>query len=117
MIAHGLKGNCSVTEVDLVSLGGMLVRFELLTRVFQSDNRRSRHLMSSRNLICSGLGQVMDIVKLEITEGLRQGHGADKGIALTHLTGLCLFVHFEYLEELNLESFDFPHFHVHLLAR
>ena len=120
MIAEGLKGNCSVTEVDLVSLGGMLVRFELLTRVFQSDNQRSRHLMSSSssNLICSGLGEVMDIfVKLKITEGLRQGHGADKGIAITNRDGAkCLFLSFERLEQIDLDKFDFKDKFVRMLS-
>ena len=31
MIAEGLKGNCSVTMVDLVSAGLLLVRLLLLT--------------------------------------------------------------------------------------
>ena len=38
MIAEGLKGNCSVTSVDLVSAGLLLVRLLLLTRVEQSGN-------------------------------------------------------------------------------
>jgi hypothetical protein len=38
MIAESLKGNCSVTWVDLVSAGLFLVRLLLLTCVEQSDN-------------------------------------------------------------------------------
>jgi hypothetical protein len=39
MIAEGLKGNCSVTEVGLVSAGLLLVRLLLLTFVEQDENR------------------------------------------------------------------------------
>ena len=38
MIAEGLKGNCSVTEVKLVSAGLLLVRLLLLTCVEQARN-------------------------------------------------------------------------------
>ena len=38
MIAEGLKGNRSVTEVDLVSAGLLLARLLLLTSVEQKDN-------------------------------------------------------------------------------
>ena len=39
MIAEGLKGNCSVTAVILVSAGLLLVRLLLLTCVEQEGNR------------------------------------------------------------------------------
>ena len=39
MIAEGLKGTCSVTEVKLVSAGLLLVRLLLLTFVEQDENR------------------------------------------------------------------------------
>ena len=38
LIAEGLKGNCSVTEVKLVSAGLLLVRLLLLTCVEQYGN-------------------------------------------------------------------------------
>ncbi len=38
MIAEGLKGNCSVTEVYLVSAGLLFVRLLLLTCVEQNSN-------------------------------------------------------------------------------
>ena len=38
MIAEGLKGNCSVTKVNLVSAGLLLVRLLLLTCVEQTGN-------------------------------------------------------------------------------
>jgi hypothetical protein len=38
MIADGLKGNCSVTRVDLVSAGLLLVQLLLLTCVEQGGN-------------------------------------------------------------------------------
>ena len=38
MIAESLKGNCSVTEVSLVSAGLLLVRLLLLTCVEQDGN-------------------------------------------------------------------------------
>ena len=38
MIAEGLKGNCSVTEVKLVSAGLLLVRLLLLTCDEQRGN-------------------------------------------------------------------------------
>ena len=39
MIAEGLKGNCSVKNVYLVSAGLLLVRLLLLTCVEQDDNK------------------------------------------------------------------------------
>ena len=39
MIAEGLKGNCSVVEVVLVSAGLLLVRLLLLTCVEQWENK------------------------------------------------------------------------------
>ena len=39
MIAEGLKGNCSVWLVNLVSAGLLLVRLLLLTFVEQDENR------------------------------------------------------------------------------
>jgi hypothetical protein len=65
MIAEGLKGNCSVTEVSLVSAGLSLVRLLLLTCVEQDYNI-----------------EMSDAVKREITQGLQEGHGADKGVAV-----------------------------------
>ena len=105
MIAEGLKGNCSVTKVGLVSLGGMLVRFVLLTCAEQSGN-----------------DGISFPVKQEITEGLRQGHGADKGIAITvgrspGDDSKCLFLSFERLEQIDPETFDFEYKSVSLLAR
>ena len=101
LIAEGLKGNCSVTKVDLVSLGGMLVRFVLLTCAEQSGN-----------------DGISFPVRQEITEGLRQGHGADKGIAITNRDGAkCLFLSFERLEQIDPETFDFEYKSVSLLAR
>jgi hypothetical protein len=50
MIAEGLKGNCSVTCVDLVSAGLLLVRLLLLTCVDKGDN----------------LGDMSDAVKQEV---------------------------------------------------
>ena len=85
MIAEGLKGNCSVTEVGLVSLGGMLVRFVLLTCAEQSGN-----------------DGISFPVKQEITEGLRQGQGADKGITIT--AGACYFCEFETCEGIDLKN-------------
>ena len=88
MIAEGLKGNCSVTEVDLVSLGGMLVRFVLLTCAEQSGN--------------DGISLP---VRQEITEGLRQGHGADKGIVIAINAGaFSLFYDFETCEGIVLQN-------------
>ena len=108
MIAEGLKGTCRVTKVDLVSLGGMLVRFVLLTCAEQSGN--------------DGISLP---VRQEITEGLRQGHGADKGIALTfgvHYFGSrdddlqCQFLSFERLEQIDLDKFDFKDKFVRMLS-
>ena len=94
MIAEGLKsGNCSVMEVGLVSLGGMLVRFVLLTCAEQSRN--------------NGISLP---VKQEITEGLRKNHGADKGIAIA--ARVCRFYDFE-----TCEGIDVCHSKVHMLSR
>ena len=78
MILEGLKGNCSVTWVDLVSAGLLLVRLLLLTCVEQARNE-----------------DMSDAVKREITQGLQEGHGADKGIAVA---ASCRFFDFETCE-------------------
>ncbi len=93
MIAEGLKGNCSVTKVGLVSLGGMLVRFELLTCAEQSGN--------------NGMS---DSVKREITEIVRKNQGSDRGIAIT--ADGDRFYDFE-----NCEGIDLKHSNVRMLAR
>ena len=93
MIAEGLKGNCSVTEVDLVSAGLLLVRLLLLTCDEQYGNR-----------------DISDAVKREITQGLQERHGADKGVAIG---ASCLFFDFETCEEIGLyrENVRFPSLH------
>ena len=42
-----------------------------------------------------------DAVKREITQGLVEGHGVDKGIAVA---GACVFYDFETCEEINLSG-------------
>ncbi len=86
MIAEGLKGNCRVMKVDLVSLGGMLVRFVLLTCAEQSGNN----------------GISLPVWR-EIMEGLRQGHGADKGIVIAIAARVCRFYDFENCEGIELK--------------
>ena len=83
MIAEGLKGNCSVTWVRLVSAGLLLVRLLLLT----CDEQRGNDDMS-------------DAVKREVTQGLQEGHGADNGVAITVISS-CLFFDFETCEEIG----------------
>ncbi len=82
MIAEGLKGNCSVTAVKLVSAGLLLVRLLLLTCVEQDGNK-----------------DMSEAVKREITQGLQEGHGADKGVAVG---ASCRFFDFETCEEIDL---------------
>ncbi len=82
MIAECLKGNCSVTRVNLVSAGLFLVRLLLLTCVVQRDNE-----------------DMSDAVKREITQGLQERHGADKGVAVAPSS--CLF-DFETCEQIDL---------------
>ena len=82
MIAEGLKGNCSVSWVLLVNAGLFLVRLLLLTCVEQSDNE-----------------DMSEAVKREITQGLQERHGLDKGIAIA---GTCIFFDFETCEQINL---------------
>ena len=84
MIAEGLKGNCSVTEVKLVSAGLLLVRLLLLTCVEQYVNR-----------------DMSDAVKREVTQGLLEGHGADKGFAVA---ASCLFFDIETCEKIELSN-------------
>ena len=84
MIAEGLKGNCSVTEVGLVSAGLLLVRLLLLTCDEQGGN-----------------DDMSFAVKREVTQGLQEGHGADKGVAIG---AFCLFFDFETCEEIYLLS-------------
>ena len=94
MIAQGLKGNCSVMEVNLVSAGLLLVRLLLLTCEVQRANE-----------------DMSDAVKREITQGLQEGHGADKGVAV--YAASCLFFDFETCEEINLRHSNvrFPSLH------
>jgi hypothetical protein len=85
MIADGLKGNCSVTRVDLVSAVLLLVRFLLLTCVGQGNNY-----------------DMSDAVKWEITQGLQERHGADKGVAVAGSS--CRFFDFETCENTDLND-------------
>ena len=48
----------------------------------------------------SGNGGMSEAVKREITQGLQEGHGLDKGIAFT--AGACIFFDFETREEIKL---------------
>ena len=47
----------------------------------------------------SGNKGISDAVKREITQGLQEGHGLDKGVAVA---GTCLFFDFETCEGINL---------------
>ncbi len=97
MIAEGLKGNCSVTEVYLVSAGLLLVRLLLLTCDEQGGN-----------------DDISDAVKREVTQGLQEGHGADKGVAISiGADSSCLFFDFETCEEIGLDRSNvrFPSLH------
>ena len=68
LIAQGLQSNCSVTKVSLT-----IVYF------------------------CEEGGPcISDSVKREITQGLQQGHGVDKGVAFA---GSCCFSDFENCEK------------------
>ena len=93
MIAEGLKGNCSVTKVNLVSAGLLLVRLLLLTCVEQRGSR-----------------DMSDALRREITQVLQEGHGADKGVAIG---ASCRFFDFETCEEIRLAysnvRFPSPH--------
>ena len=82
MIAEGLKGNCSVWLVSLVSTGLLLVRLLLLTCVEQD-----------------GYNDISDAVKREVTQVLQEGHGADKGVAAS-----CRFFDFETCEGIVLND-------------
>ena len=95
MIAEGLKGNCSVTKVKLVSAGLLLVRLLLLTCVEQYGN-----------------DDISDAVKREVTQGLQEGHGADNGVAITVISS-CRFFDFETCEEIGLNRLRvrFPSLH------
>ncbi len=95
LIAEGLKGNCSVKNVNLVSAGLLLVRLLLLMWVEQRDN-----------------DDMSDAVKREIAQGLQEGHGADKGVAIT-ADSSCLFFDFETCEEIRLfgNNVRFPSLH------
>ncbi len=84
IIAEGLKGNCSVTCVDLVSAGLLLVRLLLLTCMEQYGNVN-----------------MSDAVKREITQVLQEGQGADKGVAIT-VASSCCFFDFATCEEIDL---------------
>ena len=47
----------------------------------------------------SGIQSISDAVKREITQGLQEGHGADKGIAVA---GTCVFYDFETCEGIDI---------------
>ena len=47
----------------------------------------------------SGNEGISDAVKREITQGLQEGHGADKGVAVSDT---CVFYEFETCEVINL---------------
>ena len=49
----------------------------------------------------SGNEGISDAVKREITQGLQEGHGVDKGVAVSDT---CLFFDFETCEVINLQS-------------
>ena len=51
----------------------------------------------------SGNEGISDAVKREITQGLQEGHGVDKGVAVSDT---CLFFDFETCEGINLNSKD-----------
>ena len=93
LIAEGLKGNCSVTKVKLVSAGLLLVRLLLLTCVEQDDNRH-----------------MSDAVKRKITQVLQEGHRVDKGVAIG---ASCLFFDYETCEEIDFNDSNvrFPSLH------
>ena len=93
LIAEGLKGNCSVTKVVLVSAGLLLVRLLLLTCVEQDDNK-----------------DMSDAVRREITQGLQERHGVDKGVAIG---ASCLFFDFETCEKIyfRFSNVRFPSLH------
>ena len=86
MIAEGLKGNRSVTEIRLVSAGLLLARLLLLTSVEQENN--------------DGMS---DSVKREIMQGLQEGHGADNGVPVTS-GSVFFFFDFETCEEIPLSA-------------
>ena len=93
LIAEGLKGNFSVTWVRLVSAGLLLVRLLLLT----CDEQGS-------------YDDISDAVKREVTQGLQEGHGADKGVAIG---AFCRFFDFETCEKIGLPGSNvrFPLLH------
>ena len=95
LIAEGLKGNCSVTKVYLVSAGLLLVRLLLLTCDEQSFNL-----------------DMSDAVKREVTQGLQERHGVDYGVAITADLSY-LFFDLETCEEigLNRSNLRFPSLH------
>ena len=49
----------------------------------------------------SGIQSISDAVKREITQGLVEGHGADKGIAVADT---CVFYDFETCEGIDFQS-------------
>ncbi len=99
MIAGGLKGNCSVTEVRLVSAGLLFVRLLFLTCVEQRGN-----------------DSMSDAVKREITQVLQEGHGADKGVAAVAVSASCCFFDFETCEEINLYKSNVRLLSLHVVA-
>ena len=84
LIAEGLKGNCSVTAFYLVRCGVLFVCSVLLTCAGQRGFRGNKGMSGA--------------VKREITQGLQEGHGSDKGVAIA---ASCRFYDFETCEEIT----------------
>ena len=49
-----------------------------------------------------GRNNISDAVKREITQGLQEGHGMDKGIAVA-VAGTCVFFDFETCEVIHIQ--------------
>jgi hypothetical protein len=82
MIAEGLKGNCSVTEVKLVSAGLLLVRLLLLT----CDEQRGNDDMSD------AVKQEIDVITNR-NENEPEQRRAEVAAIKQVLCRFCLFLH------------------------
>ncbi len=101
MIAEGLKGNCSVTVVNVVSARGLLgVNLIVLTCVEQLDKE--------------GLS---DALKRDITQGLQEGHGVDNGVAIAAGPSSFYGSSFRFYDFEMCEGIDLRGFPVRLISR
>lgn len=97
LIAEGLKGNCSVTAVHLVS-------YRLFLLLLFVDSFACVQTFGYSSGVQNGLSIIS---QREITESIQKGQGYDKGVAVA-----CQFFPFESREYIDLSNKLVPCFNL-----